>query len=170
MALAVGDHAARVDAMVRWLHGLCGDYNAQRQRFITAYFRGVAEHLAAHHDVLAAELKRYDGLYAPHDWLWSALRPLPRAWLPAEGRLLPCDVAFWDGSRAIAIEFAAQETERTVALCAARIDVLRVGTDALAGNVLDALPDAFKWFWRDQALPASPFRRAIPLEIVGAAA
>ncbi|HEY1931177.1 MAG TPA: hypothetical protein VGG99_04130 [Acetobacteraceae bacterium] len=162
MSVAIGDHAARVDAMARWLNGSCGDYSPQRQRFIGAYFRDLAAHLQQHEDELAAGLKRYDGLYAPHDWLWSALRPLPRAWLPSDGRLLSCDMAFWDSDHAIAVELAGQETDRTAALRAAGIETVRLGPDALGGNLLDVLPQTFKYFWRDQVLPASPFRRAIP--------
>jgi hypothetical protein len=162
MSVAIGDHAARVDAMVRWLNGLCGDYSPQRQRFVGVYFHDLAAHLREHEDELATGLKRYDGLYAPHDWLWSAPRPLPRAWLPSDARLLPCDIAFWDGAHAIAIELAAQETERTATLRAAGIDTLRVGTDVLGGSVLELLPDTFRYFWRGELLPASPFRRTIP--------
>jgi hypothetical protein len=47
-------------------------------------------------------------------------------------------------------------------LRAAGIETVRLGPDALGGNLLDVLPQTFKYFWRDQVLPASPFRRAIP--------
>ena len=123
MTAAIGDHAARVNAMMRWLNGSCGDYSPPRQRFIAGYLRAVSDHLHAHHDELAAGLQRYDGLYAPRDWLWSALRPLPRAWVRADGRPLPCDVAFWDGEHVMAIELAAQETERSAELCSSGIEV-----------------------------------------------
>lgn len=168
MAAASPDHAARVATILRWLSAQCGDYAAQRQRFIAVYFHGIAAHLHAHRDELAAAVQRYDGLYALDDWLWSALRPLPRAWLTAGDRLLPCDIAFWPGERAVAIDVAVHETERTAALRDAGIDVVRVAPDAEGDAVLDALPDAFKWFWRDQMLPASPFRRAIPDGVLGA--
>jgi hypothetical protein len=162
VALGAGDHAARVAAVVRWLSGQCGDYAPQRQRFIEAYIRCIAEHLRAHHDEVVVGLRRYDGLYAPQDWLWSALRPLPRAWLTAKGRLLPCDIAFWDGTQVSAIELAAQETDRAAALRAAGIAVCRIGLDTLAEDVLAVLPVGFRWFWREQTLPSSPFRRPIP--------
>jgi hypothetical protein len=159
---ASADHAARIETVTQWLDGLCGDYNPNRQRFIAAYFRSIIAHLSTHGDELVERLRRYDGLFQPHDWLWSSLRPLPRAWLPVKGRLLPCDFAFWDGERAIAVELAAQDTERTRALRAAGLEVRWIRPDMLNGDVLGALPDALRWFWRGEVLPSSPFRRPIP--------
>jgi hypothetical protein len=156
------DHAARIDTVTRWLAGLCGDYNQNRPRFIAAYFRSIIAHLNTHGDELVERLRRYDGLFQPHDWLWSSLRPLPRAWLPVEGRLLNCDFAFWDGERAIAVELAGQDTARAQALRAAGLEVLCIAPGMLNGDVLRALPEAFRWFWRDEVLPSSPFRRPIP--------
>jgi hypothetical protein len=155
-------HATRIETVMRWLDGLCGDYNPNRQRFIAAYFRSMIGHLNTYGDELVDRLRRYDGLFQPHDWLWSALRPLPRAWLPVEGRLLPCDFAFWDGERAFAVELAAQDTERTQVLRATGLEVRCIAPGVLNGDVLGALPDAFRWFWRGEVLPSSPFRRPIP--------
>lgn len=145
--VAAPDHAARVAAAIGWLHDLCGDYAPPRCQFITAYFDLIAAHIAEHRTELAAALARYDGLYAPEDWLWSALRPLPRAWLPAGDRLLPADIAFWDGTRALAFE---RDTQRQSALRDAGIALI---------NSIDQLPDSFRLFWRNQTLPMSPFRR-----------
>lgn len=156
------DHAAQIETVMRWLGGLCGDYNPNRQRFIAAYFRSIIAHLNAYGDELIEQLRRYDGLFEPHDWLWSALRPLPRAWLPADGKLLPCDFAFWDGERPIALELAGQETERARALRAAGLEVRCVAPGMLNGDVLGALPEGFRRFWRGEVLPSSPFRRTIP--------
>lgn len=156
------DHASRIETVIRWLGGLCGDYNPNRQRFIAAYFHSIAEHLNAHDAELVEQLRRYDRLFQPHDWLWSALRPLPRAWLPAEGKLLPCDFAFWDGERLIAVELAGQEINRVRALRDAGLEVRCIAPDMRDGDVLSALPDRFRWFWRGEVLPSSPFRRPIP--------
>jgi len=162
VTLASTDHAARIETVIRWLGGLCGDYNPNRQRFIAAYFRSITAHLNAYDEELVERLRRYHGLFQPHDWLWSALRPLPRAWLPAEGKLLPCDFAFWDGERLITLELAAEETERARAVRAAGFEVRCVAPGILDDDVLGALPDGFRWFWRDEVLPSSPFRRPIP--------
>jgi hypothetical protein len=162
MASAAGDHAARVAAMKRFLHALCGDYAPQRLRFVDCYLDCMAAHLDAHRAELARALQRYDGLYAPDDWLWSALRPLPRAWVSGEGGAVLADFAFWDGTRAIAIDVGGARGTSGVAACHITQDVLT--RDPLA--LLDVLPDGFRHFWRGQRLPGSPFRRPIPLGVV----
>lgn len=158
MASAVGDHIARVAAMKQFLRGLCGDYAPLRLRFVDCYIDCMAAHLDTHRDELARDLQRYDGLYAPEDWLWSALRPLPRAWLPAGAGMVAVDFAFWDGTRAIAIDLGG-------GVQAGNITVCRITPAALAdhpGALLDLLPDSFRCFWQAQTLPVSPFRRPIP--------
>lgn len=92
-------HAARVAALTAWLQSLAGDYAVARRRFVAGYMAFLAAELERHRAALADGLARYDGLYAPEDWIWSALRPLPRAWLDGER----IDVAFWDGSAVIAV-------------------------------------------------------------------
>ncbi len=162
VTLTSTDHATRIETIRRWLGGLCGDYNPNRQRFIDAYFRSIITHLNAYGDELIERLGQYDGLFLPQDWLWSALRPLPRAWLPADGKLLACDFAFWDGEHPIAVELTAQETERTHALRAAGVEVQCIASGMLDRDILGALPDGFRWFWRGEDLPSSPFRRPFP--------
>ena len=148
--VAAADHAARIAAATQWLHDLCGDYAPPRRHFITAYFAFIATHIADHRAELAEALARYDGLYSPEDWTWSALRPLPRAWLPASDRLLPADIAFWDGTCLLAFE---RDAQRRSALRDAGIVII---------DSIDPLPDSFRFFWRNQALPTSPFRRLAP--------
>ena len=127
MPLAIGDHAARVAAAKEWLESLCGDYAPLRRQFIAGVFplssRRRSRRIGTE---LAERVKPYDGLYAPEDFLWSALRPLPRGWVPAGDALLPADVVFWDGARAIAIELSARETEKQKALAAAGVSVCRI--------------------------------------------
>jgi hypothetical protein len=167
----VGDRAACVAAAVAWLVSLCGDYARPRQRFIESYFGFLAAELDRHRAALATELVRYDGLYAPDDWLWSAPRPLPRAWVPGPEGLLPAEIAFWDGGQPLAIELSARDTPRLIALQAAGVKVLRIAPEALGDPAaLGALlPKWFHAFWRGQTLPASPFRRAIPRGVLGPA-
>jgi hypothetical protein len=163
MPLAIGDHAARVTAAVEWLTGLCGDYAPLRRQFIVSYFGFIAAQLDRHRAELAERLKPYDDLYAPEDFLWSALRPLPRGWVAVSGTLLPADVVFWDGNQAIAIELSPRVTEREAALRSAGVSVCRLDSQVLTGDpvLLSAkLPKQFRCFWDGQALPSSPFRRA----------
>ena len=161
MPLAIGDHAARVTAAQEWLVGLCGDYAPLRRQFIAAYFRCIAAQIEAHRDELAERVKPYDGLYAPEDFLWSAPRPLPRGWVPVGDALLPADMVFWDGARAVAIELSARETAKQNVLAAAGVSLCRI-EPVTFDRLGDVLAPCFLHFWRDQALPSSPFRRAIP--------
>jgi hypothetical protein len=171
MPLAVGDHAARVAVAIAWLVSLCGDYAPLQRQFIASYFGFIAKHLDAHRNELAERVQPYDGLFAPADFLWSALRPLPRGWVPVEGRLLPADMVFWDGARAVAIELSARETERQKLLLAAGVAVRRIEPGLLGGDpaVLgQILPENFRRFWCGQTLPSSPFRRPIPRGVLTA--
>ena len=158
MPLATGDHTARVAAALGWLESLCGDYAPLRRRFIAAYFRFVTSLIEARRTELAERLKPYDGLYAPEDFLWSALRPLPRGWVPVADKCLPADMVFWDGTRAIAFELGARNTDRQKALLTAGVAVHRIDP-AMMEN---ALPDDFGQFWQSESLPSSPFRRPLP--------
>lgn len=163
MASAAEGHAARIAAMKQFLHGLCGDYASQRLRFVDCYLDCMAAYLDAHRDEPALQLQRFHGLYAPEDWLWSAPRPLPRAWLPGEGGSVLVDFAFWDGTKAIVIDVGgSQEVTEGV--------TVRITRDVLAGDpsrLLDVLPTSFRHFWQGETLPRSPFRRAIPRGVVG---
>ena len=166
MPLVIGDHAARVAAAIDWLTGLCGDYAPLRRQFIAAYFSAITTQLEAHRVDLVERLNQYDGLYAAEDFLWSALMPLPRGWVPAGDQLLPADVVFWDGVQPIAIEIASRTTARQSALDAAGVLVLRIEPGTI--NIGPSLPDSFQYFWQGQILPSSPFRRPIPLGVIAA--
>ena len=115
-----------VAAAKAWLESLCGDYAPLRRQFVEAYLRCVAAQIETHRAELSAKLAPYDGLYAPDDFLWSALRPLPRGWVPAGDQLLPADMVFWDGAQPIAIELAARDTDRQRALLSAGVTVYRI--------------------------------------------
>lgn len=170
MPEAPADHAARVAIAVGCLVSLCGDYAPLRRRFVATYFSFVIAELETHRAALAAELTRFDGLYGPDDWLWSALRPLPRAWLNGPNGPLPADIAFWDGERALVVELSARDTPRQAALREAGVSVLRIPPDVLTNPTAlgGLLPAAFHVFWRGQVLPASPFRRPVPRGVLGA--
>jgi hypothetical protein len=163
MEAATPDHSARVAAMKSHLHTLCGGYAAARVRFVDAYVDALSDHIDAHRDALARDLARYDGLYAPDDWLWSALRPLPRAWLAGDAGMVGVDVAFWDGARVIAIELGGRLSDERLTVC--RITPEMCEHDRL----LIALPDGFLRFWETETLPRSPFRRPIPTGVLRSA-
>jgi hypothetical protein len=160
MPLAIGDHAARMAAAQEWLEALCGDYAPLRRQFIAAYFRCIAAQVEAHRAELIERVKPYDGLYAPEDYLWSAPLPLPRGWVPVSDALLPADMVFWDGARAVAVELSVRETEKQKALAAAGVSVCRI-KPGMFDRLGEVLPRSLLHFWQGQALPSSPFRRAI---------
>jgi len=128
-------HAARLAALRDWLLAQCGDYAVHRRRFVARYLDWVAARIAAHRPELQQRLACFDGLYAPEDFLWSAPRPLPRAWLESDGQWQRLDMLFWDGAAALPIDPAR----------------------AVDGQ----LPEKFKRFWDGERLPKSPFRRTI---------
>jgi hypothetical protein len=130
------DHVARMAAVRSWLLASCGDYNAALRRGITRYLDAVAAHVTHHEEVLSAGLARFHGLYRAEDWCWSALRPLPRAWLHQDGAWARADLAFWTGNEIIVMGSRDFDTGE--------------------------LAPAFQRFWIGEALPVSPFRRAFP--------
>jgi len=160
MPPATGDHAARVAAAAAWLESQCGDYAPLRRQFIAAYFRFLAAQIGTCRNALAERVKPYDGLFAPEDFLWSALRPLPRGWVATGSGKLPADFVFWDGTQAIAVEVAMRDTDKQRALLGASVATYRIAPDAF-GRLGEILPEQFSFGWVAQILPASPFRRAI---------
>ena len=162
-----GDHAANVAAAIAWYTSLCGDYAPARRQFIAAYFALLAADIAANRAALAERLRPYDGLYVPDDVLWSAPRPLPRAWVPTRQGWLPADMAFWDGAAALAVELSARETPRETALREAGVTVQRIAPDRMA-DLGVALPAWMRTYLSDNRLPASPFRRAVPRGVLPA--
>ena len=107
MPVAVGDHAARIAAAIEWLQSQCGDYAPLRRQFIGRYFAFIADEIEAHRAELARRLQPYDGLYVPEDFSWSALRPLPRAWIGDRPTLT--DIAFWDGKQPIIVDLKSRD-------------------------------------------------------------
>jgi hypothetical protein len=130
------DHAARIAAARAWLLAACGDYNGALRRAVSGYIDAVAHHIELRRTELTADLARFHGLYRPEDWIWSALRPLPRAWWREGEGWRHADLAFWDGAAVIAM----------------RADEI----------VWNDLPREFQRFWINQTLPVGPFRRPIP--------
>ena len=142
--------ANRHAALREWLETACGDYAAARVRFVHQYLAFIDAELQNGR----AGLNLFEGLYTVEDWTWSALRPLPRAWIDVPGGPVTADFAFWTGTQVIAIQLAK----------ASYSDILReAGVLVLESpGALDAvLPASFRNTWQSEALPSSPFRRAI---------
>ena len=88
-------------ALEAWLVAQCGDYNKGVRRSVTRYLAEVSARVQDCRGTLEAGLAPYGGLYRAHDWRWSALRPLPRAWWQDDGIWHRADIAYWDGARLI---------------------------------------------------------------------
>lgn len=128
-------HAGRMAAARAWLHAACGDYAGARRRWVEGYLKWAEAAVAG-----AGGLERFRSVYAAEDWVWSALRPLPRAWLP--GAVGFVDFALWDGAAVTAVCLG--EAPRGLG------DVRVAGADWRPEGA----------FWRDEVIPRSPFRRA----------
>lgn len=98
LAEAGNSHASRVAACTAWLQSLAGPWAASNRRRIADYMDAIAAEIARHRADIEHRLARYDGLYGAEDYVWSALRPLPRAWLIEPGAApVFTELGFWDG-------------------------------------------------------------------------
>jgi hypothetical protein len=159
---------ARLELLREHLHSLCRPWDKLAQLFLDAYFARIAAALAAAGDELRALGAANGGLFAPEDWSFSALRPLPQAHLPP-GEAAPArvDFAFWDGAGLIAIELEGSGSPRKsrrdelARLEAAGIMLVRVPGAPLQQQgerlLAQLLPPRFHRFWAGVTLPSSPF-------------
>lgn len=156
----------------------CGVWSKYARRFVDRYFAFVEDEIARHREELAARLAPFGSLYEIGHWAFSALRPLPRAHLPAGGalsgsgeaapELVRVEIAFWTAAGAVAIDLVGRGTRGAAearwrdCLEAAGIRIVQISHDAIDSDDADAfadrLPDDFKRYWRDEILPAGPFR------------
>lgn len=160
-AAGQGGHAARMAAAEAWLAAACGSYVPLRQRFVAFWLRFAAAHVASHRAELEQRLARFDGLYAAEDFVWSALRPLPRALLPAGDGMVPVDFAFWDGTRLVAVLLgeAPDIAVGGVAQCRLTAGDMERNPEAV---VAERFPAGMLRFWEGETLPMTPFRRQLP--------
>ena len=159
------DAAVRLEAH---LLDLCPPWAGAGRRFVAAYFEHLRGALATNAERVAARLAPFAGLYAPGDWLYSGLAPLPRAHLPVDGTTIRVDFAFWRGD-GLAAALASDSNltprrmrERDEALVRAGVEVVRFGPDeigpALFGRLLGPAHAAF---WEAEPIPSGPFAPAI---------
>ncbi|MDE1903182.1 MAG: hypothetical protein KGI46_04950 [Alphaproteobacteria bacterium] len=154
--------AARLDCLHEHLRSLCGLWAKPPLAFLDAYFAWIGATLAA------APAKRAlseagQGLFAPEDWSFAALRPLPSAFLPTGDVTISVDFAFWTGVGIVAVELPggrrAKRRDELERLRASGVTVVELGLADLAdAAALGAkLPLEFAAFWRNAKLPQSPF-------------
>ena len=153
---------ARLDFLREHLQSLCDLWAKPPRQFLDAYFAWISA-------ALASEPARSDltavggGLFAPADWSFAALRPLPSALLSAGEGAVRTDFTFWTGAGFVAIELPggrrATRRDELARLAAAGVTVIELAPADLAdAAALDAkLPAPFRDFWRGVKLPQSPF-------------
>jgi hypothetical protein len=155
--------SARSAAVQAWLEAACGPYAPHRRRFVALYLAFAAAHLNRHRDELSKRLHRFDGLYRIEDFLWSALRPLPRAWVPVGDKWTFVDFAFWDGRQLTALMIGEERIGPDDVFHAAGFALCRISASSLIGEpevvIQRCCPGTFLRFWEGEILPQSPFRR-----------
>jgi hypothetical protein len=139
------------------------------RRFLDLYFAFLGAQVEAQRVELQERLAWSGGLFGHRDWVFSALRPLPRAALAdfdGRPRLVQpvADFGFWTGHEAVfvAIRGAGERHQpaaagpgrpiRTVQVTPAEMD----SPESLFAR--DRWGGAFVSFWEGEAWPAGPFR------------
>lgn len=165
-SVAAGDP---FDVLCRHLFDLCGPWAKRPRAFIERYFAAIAAHVDRHREELSARLAPFDGLYRVEDWRYAAPAPLPRALLPVPGQAEPVqvDIAFLLAGKWFAVEcgtsglLPAQARRRAQRLDEAGIvRVAFTGSDRHEGDgaLLERVLGADLAYWRNEPLPAGPFR------------
>ncbi|HYL32788.1 MAG TPA: hypothetical protein VEU53_06535 [Stellaceae bacterium] len=154
--------AARLDFLREHLRSLCGLWARLPRRFLDTYFAWIGATLTSP-PAQRALTDAGHGLFAPEDWSFMALRPLPSALLSAGGDTVRIDFAFWTGNGLVAFELTgerrAKRREELTRLAAGGVTVVELAR----GDLVDAsalgtrLPPDFREFWRGVPLPCSPF-------------
>jgi len=170
-------------AFVRaYLVSRCDIWSPAQRLFVERYFEFIGAQVDAHREALTAAIAPFGGLYRPHDWVFSAWRPLPQAHLYAPERapdgsaralyhadaMVPVDFAFWDGARPVAVVLTgsmSQTAKRRRLLAqlqdsgALLIDVPIAALERTPDQVFATrFPEAFARFWEGQRFPSGPFR------------
>lgn len=171
----LADTDRQLDFLCRHFQQQCGMWSKYARRFVDRYFAFVRLEIDTHRPELERLLAPFGDLFAVEDWAFSALRPLPRAHLPAPGpgrdrppeSLVRTDVAFWTAAGAVAIDLVGRTTprdadrERHALLRAAGVSVVCIPHEALDTDddaaFADRLPNALRRFWLGEALPSGPF-------------
>lgn len=130
--------------------------------FLRRYFAHVRGRVQADEESLRARLGTLDSLFDYRAFMFAAPRPLPRAFVPADGDTIRCDCAFWTGAGVLAIEIEGRTApdprrKREVRrLRSAGVEVVRCPPDAEIGAL--RLPALFERFADGVSIPSGPFK------------
>jgi hypothetical protein len=143
----------------------CDPWNRKALDFVDRYFTAIERLTVAEESAIAAQAIGFGRLFDRHDWIFSALRPLPRAHLPIGDRHFRVTFAFWTGAGLLAVDLdagdlmpgAARERERIFREAGiALVEAMPAGETGWT-ELLDELssPDGL---WQGETLPLGPFR------------
>ena len=165
------DAAANLGFLRAHMQRYCSLWDRGQKLFLDRYFEYIAVRVEQGRDELTAKIADFGSLYRYEDWVFSALRPLPQAWLnTTAGEYDPAamtgvDFAFWTGDKIVAVEITGTETasphvlEQRDRLRRNGVSVLELPLSALADSTALAalLPEPFDKFWEGETLPSGPF-------------
>ena len=159
-------------------YALCGTWSKFQRLFITRYFDFIVGRIEEERESLSKALAEFGNLYEYQDWAFSALRPLPQAYiyapkdktidsLPEANDFIPTDMAFWTGTNLLVLSLSdPQSTDpfqsrRMERIKDAGIVVLAINPDVLedknSSAFRDLLPEPLKNFWHGELAPSRPF-------------
>jgi hypothetical protein len=163
------------------LRSLCRTWDQLSLRFIDGYFVHLTNMLGVHRETIVEKLAPFAGLYAAEDWIFSALKPLPRAHIYAPRNngttwetedFVQVDFAFWLGERMVAVLSRpgtltpARATQRLARLEQADVTMVHFAADDLVKEptVLfnRIIGDFGALIGSADIVPSSPFRPEIP--------
>ena len=165
--IALAERQARLDFLRDHLKSFCGLWDKLPRLFLDAYFRDIAEAIRRNPADLEVLAGLHGGLFAPEDWSFAALCPLPQVHWPATVDA-PIDFAFWTGRELHAV-FVTSGTSLNRARREARACLQERGAivtelpgadleRAAPGDLIARLPAVLGNFWNGVSLPSSPFR------------
>jgi len=160
------------------LFNLCGTWAKYQRLFITRYFDFVRLRIEEEREPLSKAIEEFGDLYEYRDWAFSALRPLPQAYvfapkenrddaLPQASDFIAADIAFWTGHNILAVDLSDPhstdpfQSRRLQRVKDAGIDVLAISPTVLEDDNDSAfralLPEAVQNFWHGELAPSRPF-------------
>ena len=130
--------------------------------FLRRYFAHVRRRVEDESGALTERLGTLRSLFDYRAFVFAALRPLPRAFLAADGGMIRCDCVFWTGGAALAIEVEGRTAPRPgrsgelARLAAAGVSLIRCPPEAEIASL--GLPPVFERFADGVSIPSGPFK------------
>jgi len=153
--------AARLDILRRLHLRDCDVFDKHLRRWLDLYFAFVADHANEFSAELGALARTPNATFDPLLWGMAALRPLPRAHIPAaDSTFVAVDAAFWDGQNLIAVVFAGGGKARSAQGLSGPVRLLTIeapGETAGPDIIAEQLGDTVTGYWRGFAVPPDPF-------------